>query len=244
MSTSMAAFAILMAGTAIGLQYMDIGTSRNATSQKTVSVPSDGDRSAGQAEPRQIVPVLEERKLAETRRQAEQAQQREAEQMGMILALRHDEQQAPAEARPQPDRERQAHQPGQQHTAVEQRASPEQKVAEAPRQAGPQHAARGERRKLTDAPKGHALQGARPKTARQAHCAASCRAKAAKRRAGASTRRTAQRSPARSAIMAHFDCPFLGRLHAALVELTAPAPAATSKRRTAQALSRGAVVVR
>jgi hypothetical protein len=242
--TSIAAFAILIAGTVIGLRHMDIGAGRNAASQMTGSIRSDGDHAIRKAEARETVSVQEERKLAETRRQAERAQQREAEQMGMILALRHDEQQVPAVAQPQPDRERQVDQPEQQHTAVRQQADPEQKVAEAPRQTERQLVVQGEGRKLADAPKGHAPEGARPKIARKAACAASCRAKAAKRRAGASVRQATHRSRALSAVTTHLGCPFLARLRVALAELTAPAPAAPAKRRTAQAHHRGAVVAR
>lgn len=248
--TSIVASAVLIAGAVIGLRYMQPGPGRHATGQVTASIQTERDNAGRKVAQEETGRAQEERKLAEARRQADQAQQREADQLGMIMALRHEEQRAPADPQRQSEPERQAQEPGQPPVVLKQQASPhpEQKIAAAPGQAEPPQAVQGEERKVADTHQHHAPRGARAKPARRAQCATPpCRPKAAAKRraAAASGQRTMHRHHrTRHAAPGLFGCPVLARLEAALAELLAPPARPTAHRRIAHAHHHNAVVVR
>lgn len=232
---------LLIAGAIIGLRFAREPLNGGATGQAIASSQAEEDRQQRKTEQQEAIHSQEERKLAEARRVAKQdSQRREAEQLGMILALSHEEEGKLAEGQHQAEQERQRQ--AAEPVVLEQRAEQEQKLAEAPRQVEQQQVAQAGEPKLADARGERAHHGTRPKKARLAKCTAPCRTGVSQRRAGTAVRRAAYRSRARYAGTGYFACPFLGRLHVVLAELTTPGVAVN--RQAARARYRHAVVVR
>jgi len=234
---------LLIAGAIIGLRFAREPLNGGATGQAIASSQAEEDRQQRKTEQQEAIHSQEERKLAEARRVAKQdSQRREAEQLGMILALRHEEEGKLAEGQHQAEQERQRQAAEPEPVVLEQRAEQEQKLAEAPRQVEQQQVAQAGEPKLADARGERAHHGTRLKKARLAKCTAPCRTGVSQRRAGTAVRRAAYRSRARYVGTGYFACPFLGRLHVALAELTTPHVAVN--RQAARAHYRHAVVVR
>lgn len=216
------ALAIVITGAIIGLRFAgDDPVKGKVASQVTASSHAEEDHYGRKAKQGQTALAQEERKLAEGRRQAERGQHREAEELGMILALRHEEERTLAEAPRQVETERHRHQADQQQSVVEQQAQQELRLAEGRRQVE-QQVAQAEERKLADARRQHAPDNAHPKKGRLTKCTASCKAKVSKRRGGTAVRQAAYRGGAPHARTGYFICPFFERLHVALAELTTP----------------------
>jgi len=220
--TAIVALAIVITGAIIGLRFAgDDPVKGKAASQVTASNHAEEDHYRRKAEQGETALAQEERKLAEGRRHAERGQHREAEELGMILALRHEEERTLADARQQPERERKGHQADQQQAALKQQAQQEQRHAEGRRQVE-QQVAQAEERKLADARRQRAPDNARPKKGRLTKCTASCKTKVSRQRGGTAVRQAAYRGGAPHARTGYFICPFFERLHVALAELTTP----------------------
>ncbi len=228
--TAIAALAIVITGAIVGLRFAGDPVKGKAASQVTASNHAEEDRQRRKAEQGETALAQEERKLAEGRRHAERAQHREAEELGMILALRHEEEGTLAQAQQQPEQERQRHQVDQQQSVLKQQAQQELRLAEGPRQVG-QQVAQAEERKLADARRQRAPDDARPKKGRLTKCTASCQTKVGNRRGGTAVRRAAYRGGAPHARTDHFVCPFFERLRVTLAEVISPGLRAATDRR-------------
>src|SRR5262245_7484167 len=98
--TSIASSAILIAAAATGLRQLDIGASGHRAGRPAVTGQAQQEHPSQRGgEQQQATAAHDQRKLAEARRQAGQdAQQREAQEMGLILSLRHEDEEVLAEA--------------------------------------------------------------------------------------------------------------------------------------------------